>query len=128
MQQLFLGPDAPYRNEFVKIINKNGTLPLSTSTCESFFDAVLKNRMLRRFLFLQATIVFGYANCWHDREVNVGVSQKRNDAPDILIALYAMDGDVLLTNDNKLRRAFRHADPHLAVELSTWKDWIASQS
>lgn len=123
--QLFLAKNAPVRTEFIRLVTKDDTKPLNASSPDAFFDAVLENGMLRRFLFLYVTILFGYSDCWEARDVNVGVSQRRDDVPDISLALYARDGDVVLTSDKKLRRAFRFADPNEAVKLSTWDELIA---
>ncbi len=44
----------------------------------------------------------------------------RNDVPDIMLALYAADGDTIVTNDKRLQAAFRFCDPLEKVRVSTW--------
>lgn len=52
---------------------------------------------------------------------NLGTFQaNRSDIPDIMLALYAADGDTILTNDKRLQAAFRFCDPLEKVRLSTW--------
>jgi hypothetical protein len=124
MQQLFYGSEPLYRAGFVQMVTDDGTLPLKSKTPESFFDAVLKNPMLRRCLCVHAIISLGYAGVWNDAQFNVSVSQNRNDVADTHLPIYARDGDTILTEDAMLRRAFREADPKKAVKLATWTEVI----
>jgi hypothetical protein len=122
LQELFYKPDAPYRTGVMQIVTEDGKLPMRAKSADSFFDAVLKNRMLFRALRLHVTISLGYADVWQDTHLNAGVSPNRNDVPDIHLPLYANDGDTILTADRKLRRALRHADGKNAVGISTWRE------
>lgn len=126
MQLLFFGSEPIYRAPFVQMVTKNGTLPLKSKSPESFFDAVLKNPMLRRSLQVHAIISLGYARVWDDSKLNVGVSQNRNDVTDTHLALYARDGDTILSEDEMLRRAFRRVDPNSVVRFATWEEMIAT--
>ena len=91
-------------------------------SADSLCDAVLANPSLKRFLRLHITFSLAYIDSWSTETMNnLGDLQaNRNDVPDIMLALYAADGDTILTNDKRLQAAFRFCDPLEKVRVSTW--------
>ena len=91
-------------------------------SADSLCDAVLANPSLNRFLRLHITFSLAYIDAWSTESMNSlgDLRANRNDVPDTMLALYAADGDTILTNDKRLRTAFRFCDPHEKVRLSTW--------
>jgi hypothetical protein len=100
-----------------------GNASFRASSANSLFDAILANPCLHRFLRLHITFALAYIDSWSTRSMNSlgDLRAKRNDVPDIMLALYAADGDTILTNDRRLRTAFRFCDPLEKVRLSTWE-------
>ncbi len=103
-----------------EITKDNGTI--RASSANSLYDAILANPSLRRFLRLDLTFAIAYIGSWSTKTMNnLGDLQaNRSDIPDIMLALYAADGDTILTNDKRLQAAFRFCDPLEKVRLSTW--------
>ena len=122
------GPEASYRLAFINDITEGGSLPIAAASGDSLYDAVLRNPALRRFIRTQAIVLFGYAETWGDSLLNVSVAPTRNDFPDIMLTLFARDGDVILVKDGKFRRAFRHGDADMKVGLQTWETWARGDS
>ena len=80
-----------------------------------FCDAALLNPCLRRFIGIQICLALGYCGLWQDSELNIDVSENRDDSTDMALALYARPGDGIATADKKLQRALRHVDPEGSV-------------
>ncbi|MEK6676870.1 MAG: hypothetical protein AABZ47_14595 [Planctomycetota bacterium] len=99
----------------------------NVSNCEWFglsYERIRINPILHRCVKLYVHVHLGYANCWRDKTLNVTVGPGRDDFTDISLALYAADGDVILTADKKFGDAFRSIDPHRRVEIKTWDEVI----
>ena len=122
---LVLGENATVRAHFLKDITGDGACAICASSNESFYAAVLDNHALRRFLRLYVTYLLGYGDSWADKELNrIHPSPNRNDIPDMMLALYAVDGNTILSNDKYFRKAFRFADPDEKVRLATWEECV----
>ena len=59
--------------------------------------------------------VISYSRAWADQAHNFDPSSTRDDWTDITLPLYAADGNIILTADNKLRTAIRMIEPSGAV-------------
>ena len=46
-----------------------------------------------------------WSRLWQDQTLNFDPSPERDDIADMMLALYAANGDIILTNDNKLKKA-----------------------
>jgi hypothetical protein len=115
------GENAKWRQMLIRDITdryKN----IRASSVNSLYNAVLENPCMHRFFRLHVTFVVAYADSWSTKIKNsIGDLQaNRNDAPDLMLGLYAADGDTILTNDKRFQRAFRFCDPLEKVRLSTW--------
>jgi hypothetical protein len=127
---LFGSEDAPYRRWLIGEVTRTSdgaTRPIAAKSENALFDAAWENPMIRRFLRLQAEVVFGYLSVWGGDNLNVQLALNRNDDTDMSLALYARPGDIILTAD-RMRRAIEHADVEWEIQVMTWTDWLASQT
>ena len=122
----FISGDKAVRRRTLLDEITEGSSTIRVSSRKSLFDAILANSSLRRFLRLELTYGLAYGDCWNSTEMNnIGDLQAgRNDVTDIMLALYARDGDTIVTNDQRFRRAFRFIDPDEKVCLATWSDCV----
>ncbi len=116
------GKNAPLRTSLVANITEDNTHGIQAASRESLYDAILANPSLRRWLRLKITFDLAYLDAWSCQALNdiADLQANRNDVPDMLLALFARDGDAILTNDKRLQTAFRHCDPLGKVGISTW--------
>lgn len=91
---------------------------------ETAASRLVANPYTRRFLQFVVTVHLGYANAWADSTLNVSPSQHRDDITDMTLALYAGDGDILLTADKMFRRAYEHIDPDRTTQIMTCDECI----
>ena len=101
----------------------------SSSAPESFQalpEAVLDNRYISRFLRIFSAQISAYEDMWENKAFNITASENRNDFTDISLALYANDGDIILSNDRKFRRLFEHCEPQQWVRVMTWHQYLTS--
>lgn len=71
---------------------------------EQIYGAVMSNPYLRRlFRCLEAYFV-GRAGGWKDQENNFSPSLRQDDVTDILLPLYAADGDAIITEDKMITK------------------------
>jgi hypothetical protein len=121
--RLISGEDAPVRKQFVDDVTESGARTIRALSHDSFYSAVLGNPAFRRFLRYYLTLLLACGDCWADEELNrIGPSRKRNDVTDIMLPLYARDGDVIVTADGYFRKAFRFIDPGEKVRLAKWDE------
>lgn len=99
---------------FESVSNKNSRTPL-VSDQKSLYLAVMDNRYLSRYFKMILYYVISYSRAWADQAHNFDPSSTRDDWTDITLPLYAADGDIILTADNKLRTAIRMIEPSGAV-------------
>ncbi|MHC5055197.1 MAG: hypothetical protein ACYTKD_10835 [Planctomycetota bacterium] len=92
---------------------------------DEFCEAVLANPCLNRFIRLQVCLAIGYCHQWRDGKLNMDVSPDRDDSTDMVITLYARDGDAIATADRKLRAALHHIDPAGSISVGTWDELTA---
>ena len=88
------------------------------------YEHLRNNPNLDRFARLVVCRHLGYTNSWRERALNVTLAGKRDDFTDLTLALYAADGDVILTADGKFRDAFRYIDPYRKVQIKTWDELV----
>jgi hypothetical protein len=131
-EALFGAEDAPYRRWFIGEVTTTedgGSRPIAAKSAKALFDAAWENPMIRRFLRVQALVVFGYLQgVWADDKLNVPLALNRNDDTDMSLALYARPGDIILTSDGRAEYAIHHADVAGEIQVMTWLDWRASQT
>jgi hypothetical protein len=121
--RLISGEDAPVRKQFVDDVTEGGARTIRALSHDSFYSAVLENPAFRRFLRYYLTLLLAFGDCWADEELNrVGPSRKRNDITDMMLPLYARDGDAIVTCDGYFRKAFRFIDPGEKVRLAEWDE------
>jgi hypothetical protein len=122
----FISGDTAVRRRTILAQITEGNATIRASSPDTLFDAILKNASLRRFLRLDITFNLAYFDAWDNTDMNnIGDLQAgRNDGPDIMLALYARDGDTIVTNDRNFRKAFRFIDPDEKVRLATWSECV----
>lgn len=122
----FISGDKAVRRRTLLDEITDGNATIRALSRNSLFDAILANASLRRFLRLELTYLLAYCDCWDSADMNnIGDLQAgRNDVPDMMLALYARDGDTILTNDRYFRKAFRFIDRDEKVRLATWNECV----
>ena len=116
------GDTAVWRRALLAQITE-GSVSIRASSANSLYEAVLGNPSLRRFLQMDITFALAYTDCWSTRSINSlgDLQAKRDDVSDIMLALYAADGDTIITNDKRLKAALKFCDPLEKVRVSTWR-------
>jgi len=116
------GKNARLRTALVAQVTQNNSREIRAASPESLYEAMPANPSIRRFLRLKITFDLAYLDQWGSDTLNAigDLQAERNDLPDILLALFAREGDTILTNDRRLQTALRHCDPVGKVGVSTW--------
>lgn len=121
------------RNAFVgagePLLSAESNRATSTDPLESFRplpDAALENPYLARFFRMFSAQISAFQGMWANKDLNITASENRNDFTDMSLALYANDGDIILTNDAKFRRLFEHCEPERRVRVMTWQQYLES--
>lgn len=95
-------PDSFLRETVIaESITNDGTRPTQTQPDE-LSKTVLENQYLRRFFHTLLAYILCASRVWKDQELNLDPSPTRDDMTDVILPLYAGDGDVIVTNDTKL--------------------------
>lgn len=87
---------------------------------------LVTNPYTNRFLRFLVTLHLGYGDAWADPALNVSPSPNRDDVADMLLTLYANDGDIIVTGDKKFRRAYEFMDIQRTVKILTWTECVES--
>jgi hypothetical protein len=116
------GADSPMAKSLIDGVTKNGTILLRAGSPKVFFDAVLKNPRLSRFLRFIWAVHLGYAHAWSDDCLNIDPTENRNDLTDMTLAIHPDDGDVILTADRKFKMIFRHIDAEHRIFLKDFNN------
>lgn len=74
---------------------------------EQIYGAVMCNSYLRRFFRCLEAYFIGRAGGWKDQENNFSPSPQQDDVTDILLPLYAADGDAIITEDKMITKLVR---------------------
>lgn len=113
--------DATWARETLNLITDNGQQPIAAKSEASLFQAIMAHPSIRLWMRVCITQSFGYYHCWTDQLLN---SQPNgNDVTDITLPLYARPGDVILTNDQKLKRTVAHCDMEGPIRVMTWRGY-----
>lgn len=83
---------------------------------------LVTNPYTNHFLRFLVTLHLGYGDAWADPALNVSPSPNRDDVADMLLTLYANDGDIIVTGDKKFRRAYEFMDIQRTVKILTWTE------
>jgi hypothetical protein len=118
----------PLAAMIIEGVSDKGRRAMRVGSARALLDAVKANPLLRRFHLTLATMLLGYANHWETSTLKGRVAPHGNDLTDMTLALYARDGDVILTNDRKFRDVFEFADPSKQVLVCRWDDWVRSRT
>lgn len=121
------------RNAFVRsgepLPGAESNRPTSSDALESFRplpNAALENPYLVRFFRMFSAQISAFQGMWENKDLNITASENRNDYTDMSLALYANDGDIILSNDAKFRRLFEHCEPERRVRVMTWHQYLDS--
>lgn len=99
---------------------------LSEEAKESTVSQMLKNACYRRYLLYAAVLTGGHAQRFaNPRLKRLQISHNRVDLPDNHLALYARDGDVVVSEDNAVRDVFEFISRG-TVSVMTWEKCMAT--
>ena len=111
-----------FETQLLSDVTNYGKRLMRATSADSLYQAVMSNMYLARFLRLLACMHVGYGHNWQDEALNIDPSENRNDRTDMVLGLYAGDGDIIVTQDRKLRNALRCIDPLGQVNIKTWDE------
>ncbi len=122
--EAMLYPDvnSTWAQETLSMVTSEGQHPIKCQSEDTLWDAMRANHHVRLWMRVAITQFFGYRQVWRDKQLNV--DPQGNDITDITLPLYARPGDVILTNDKKLKRSIKHSDPDGTVRVMTWEEYL----
>lgn len=100
-----------FMNLIVSCISHGGKRQALISQDQALFTAVMKNQHLAGLFNTLLFYTVSWARAWKDQRMNFDPAPTRDDWVDITLALYASDGDCILTEDDKLRAAIQTVHP-----------------
>lgn len=100
----------------------NGSKRSVSLSNEELYQAVMQNQYLARFFKTLLYYIVGWSRWWADQVHNFDPSGNEDDWTDITLPLYAADGDVIATADQRLVNAVRMIEPSKLVTTKTAVD------
>lgn len=101
LSDLGSGPDSFLGEVILATISKGGSRAIAPSSAE-LIAAVLSNQYLGRMFRSQLAYYLSILRLWTTEELNFDPSPCRDDMTDIVLPLYAGDGDIIVSRDKKL--------------------------
>lgn len=101
VSKLGCDPDSFLGEVILGSISKGGNRAIALSSAE-LLAAVLSNQYLGRMYRSQLAYYLSILRLWTTEELNFDPSPCRDDMTDIVLPLYAGDGDVIVSRDKKL--------------------------
>ncbi|MFB3918169.1 MAG: hypothetical protein ACE14M_15680 [Terriglobales bacterium] len=99
-------------------ISNGSTRQVQVSDPQKLYEVAIGNNQHLRRLFLSILYhLLAWSRAWSNQKWNFDPSSTRDDWADMTLPLYAEDGDVILTADNKLRTALQVIEPSGAVTV-----------
>ncbi len=83
------------------------------------------NVRLVNFVRFHLCLILARTGVWKNPKLNfAGPCGKRDDIPDMVLPLYAAEGDVIVTADAKFRRLFAMVDRMEQIRVMTWHECV----
>ena len=114
-----------HRSLIIMYVTNGGVRSIATASESLLVESVLANPNLDRLFRSIFAFVVSVSRGWTDQTWNYDPSGKRDDWTDVILPLYADDGDVILTADGRFRRHVAIIDPSGRVRALPVADIIA---
>lgn len=118
------GPTSYLGSQIMPHILKGHCRGIDISTRGRFYDALMQNQHLARFMKTILCYMLSISRYWENEKLNYDPNITRDDWTDVTIPLYASDGDVILTKDKKLRLTIRTIDPLGKITVMSCEDLL----
>lgn len=105
------GKDSFLGDMVVNSISRSARMKIAISNPDGLYAAVMGNPYLGRFFRMVLCYVLSISRVWENQAWNFDPSTTRDDWTDVTLPLYAADGDILVTEDAKLRTALAIIEP-----------------
>ncbi len=117
LEKLASSPDSFLRETIIAVsITNGGTRPTQTQP-DVLSKTVLENQYLRRFFHTLLAYIVCVSRVWKDQELNLDPSPTRDDMTDVILPLYARDGDLIVSADGMLLRLLSLIEPDGGVKV-----------
>jgi len=93
------------------LITQEGKKKCTISSKAGLKDAVMSNPYLSRLFRSMLCYVFSISRMWTNQKYNYDPEEGRDDLTDILLPTYACDGDIIVTDDRKLKQHIKLLEP-----------------
>jgi hypothetical protein len=113
----FVGNNYVFENLLRDCVSAKGTRPCKVDDAARLRRAIMNNPYLGRFWRSLMFYSISWSRLWQNHELNCDPSADRDDFTDLMIPLYAANGDIVLTADTMLKKAI--ATIELRGEVST---------
>jgi len=93
-------------NAFIKGV-LGGSLSLygcSSARLDEIYNDVMSNQYLNRFFRTIHAYFLGRSGAWRDQKLNFNPGPTQDDITDIILPLYAADGDIIVSEDKMLAK------------------------
>jgi len=117
-----------HRSLITMYVTNGGARTIAAASKDSLVESVLANPNLDRLFRSIFAFVVSVSRGWTDQTWNYDPSGKRDDWTDVILPLYADDGDVILTADGRFRRHVAIIDPNGRVRALPVADIIAEHN
>jgi hypothetical protein len=109
-----------YRQMVVHVM-ANGTMPIASLERDAFFDRIMESPKLRRFWRAFLFCLVSWGKQWrvgrNNQQRNFGVAPDRDDMTDLILLLYADDGDSIITGDKLLPSMLPEVEPSGVIKV-----------
>ena len=109
-------PDSFMGSVIVGTITDDDQRPTQASPAE-LLEAVLANQYLRRFFRIRLAYHVSITRLWADQDLNFDPSPSRDDMTDVMLPLYAANGDIIVTADTTLSKLITHSEPEGRIKV-----------
>ncbi len=93
------------------MITQEGKRKIIISSKVSLKDAVMSNPHLSRLFKSMICYIFSISRMWTNQKYNYDPEDGRDDWTDVLLPTYANNGDIIVTNDKRLKRHIELLEP-----------------
>ncbi len=107
------------------MITQGGKRPCIISSKAGLKDAVMSNPHLSRLFRSILCYIISISRMWINQKYNYDPDDGRDDLTDVLLPTYAHNGDIIVTNDKKLKRHIELLEPTGVVKGRSVQELLA---
>jgi hypothetical protein len=118
-----VGNNDAFENFLRGCVSAKGTRPCKVDDPTRLRAAVMNNPYLGRFWRSFMFYSVSWSRLWKNQELNCDPTADRDDFADLMLPLYAANGDIVLTADNMLKKAIATIEVRGDVTTGLAKDF-----